>query len=72
MEYSYDQLNTEFVEIRKVSLFIKLISFFLSINFIITPLVQMIPGIDYLYNIYYYCIYGGCLNSFGPNCFPFF
>ena len=71
MENCYEQLNTEFIETRKVSFLTKSFSISLSLIFIYKPLVEIIPGIDYVYNIYYYCIYG-CLVSFGPNCFPFF
>ncbi|WP_420551358.1 hypothetical protein [Tenacibaculum aiptasiae] len=71
MKNSYDQLNIEYVETKKVSLFTKLISYILSLTIISIPLVEIIPGLEYMHNIYDYCIYG-CLVSFGPNCFPFF
>lgn len=72
MTKSYDQLNIEYVETKKVSPFTKLISFILSLTIISIPLVEIIPDLEYIHNIYDCCVSYGCLISFGPSCFPFF
>ncbi|WP_093667966.1 hypothetical protein [Tenacibaculum sp. MAR_2009_124] len=70
MEHSYEQLNIEFVETRKVSLFTKMVSTGLSLTLVAIPLVEILPDFKYIYNIYDYCMYG-CLIPMGINCFPF-
>lgn len=75
MENCYEQLNTEFVETRKVSFLTKLVSTPLSLTLISTPLVEIIPGFQYIYNMYYLCNYGFGSTVIGycySNCFPFF
>lgn len=73
MECSYEQLNTEFIETRKASIFNKLVSLSLSLTIVFIPLVEIVPDFEYLYNMYYYCTYGlGCLLGGTTNCFPFF
>ncbi|MDC1162589.1 hypothetical protein OAT18_04025, partial [Tenacibaculum sp.] len=73
MERSYEQLNTDFIETRKVSLLTKLGSISLSIAFFFIPLVDIVPGFEYLYNMFYYCTYRlSCIVGGTLNCFPFF
>ncbi|WP_093871945.1 hypothetical protein [Tenacibaculum sp. MAR_2010_89] len=43
MENSYEQLNIEFIETRKASLFTKLVSITLSLTLVVIPLVEILP-----------------------------
>ncbi|PKH52434.1 hypothetical protein CXF68_17810 [Tenacibaculum sp. Bg11-29] len=64
---SYDQLNTEFLETKKASLFVKLISVLLALTFTSTSLVEIIPSFEYIHNIYDYYTY----DCFGIHFFPY-
>lgn len=71
MDQSYEQLNFEFVEPRKVSLLTRLVSVGLSLTIAAIPLVEILPDFKYIHNIYDYYIYG-CLLPEGIVFFPFF
>lgn len=43
MENNYEQLKIEFVETKKVSLAVKILSFCLLLFFVFTPLYEVIP-----------------------------
>ncbi|WP_282021172.1 hypothetical protein [Tenacibaculum aiptasiae] len=58
---SYDQLNIEYVETKKVSLRIKYTAIFFAIIFTFIPLAELINDFDYNYIVSYYYTFG-CLG----------
>ncbi|CAL2091851.1 hypothetical protein T190607A01A_40297 [Tenacibaculum sp. 190524A05c] len=71
MKNSYDKLTTEFIETRKVSPFLKLVSFALVLIFLSTPLSQIVP--DFLTCNCYEILpnFKGCILVGNLNCFCF-
>ncbi|WP_299120463.1 hypothetical protein [uncultured Tenacibaculum sp.] len=61
MKNSYDQLNIEYVETKKVSLRIKYFAIFFAIIFTFIPLAELINEFDYNHIVTYYHAFG-CLS----------
>lgn len=64
MEKSLDQLKTEYVEINKITTFLKSISIFLIVIFAIVPLAEIVQHLEYHHITSYPRYY--CLNSLDP------
>ena len=62
MENNYDQLKIEYIETKKNSFFVKSISVFLVLIFVVVPLTEIVQHLDYN-TIVSYPSYS-CLYSF--------
>lgn len=71
MENSYDQLKTEFIETKKGSPFLKLISLTLILIFLITPLSQIVPDFLTCHCSEVLPGFNGCIFAGNLNCFCF-
>lgn len=69
MEQSYEQLNTEYVETRKVSSSVKYTAIFIALIFSFTPLPEFIYEFDYN-NIEPYTVINGCITGYDLNPSP--
>ncbi|WP_299120469.1 hypothetical protein [uncultured Tenacibaculum sp.] len=61
MKNSYDQLNIEYVETKKVSSFVKYTTFLLILIFVLIPLAEFVDVLDYNYaapQTVYTCLVG--------------